>query len=297
MKKNRIFSITLANVAIIYFALLENSAIGLKTKSCNHDQIYNHIKNFFNCMYAMKDEKIAATIKATRNETTEWCNLLTKETTCFTWSLGSCLDQQITEDLETLYLYQSLRAEEMSCNKIGNRNVTSINSEGSRLMTAYFTDIQKLNEIVSFDKNCKTLDLVSSMLKIGSIVKREAKQLREIIDTYFRDVFFNNKEDAEIKSLPVCKTAVAIADNCFKGDKCFSSDEMNLAKSVTMTFYKLQMALTKDFNGTAKVKANKMEKINQVFIKLALEDYQVPIFLNLYFHAIQYSFRFIYFSN
>ena len=260
----------------VYFLLVRNPTLGFNTKACNHAEIKVHIKIFFNCMYGMKDEKIAATIKATRNETTQWCNLLKEETICFTQSLGSCLEQQITEDLETLYLYQNLRAEEVSCSKIGNRSTTDIFSDGSQLMTDYFTDIQKLNKIISFDKNCNTIDLVNSLLKIGSNIKKEATQLRQIIDSYFREVFFDNKEDAEINALPVCETAVAIADNCFKEDNCLSEDEMNLAKSMIMTYYKLSMILTADFN-IIKGKSSKMDKINRVFTKLALADYQVML--------------------
>ena len=283
--KNLYFTyFSLAKAIIMYSTLFRNITLGLNTKSCNHDEIYNHVKTFFNCMYDMKDEKIAAAIKATRNETTEWCNLLTKETSCFSQSLGSCLEQKITEDLETLYLYQILRAEEISCIKIGSRNATSIKSEGSRLMTDYFTDIQKLNNIINFDNNCNTLQLVNSMLKIGSSIKNQAKHLRKIIDDYFREVFFNNKDDVEIDSLPVCQTAVAIAENCFKKDNCLSDDEMNLAKSVTMTYYKMTMILVENLNGTVGRKTgkwDKMTKINHVFTKLALEDYQVSISIAL----------------
>ena len=267
----------------------KNLSLGLNTKTCNHNEVYDHVKNYFNCMYAMKDQKIAATIKATRNETTEWCNLLTKETKCFSQSVGTCLEQKVTEDLETLYLYQMLQAEEISCNRIGNRSVTSIKSDGRGLMRDYFADIQKLNKIITFDKNCNTLNLVSSMLNIGSNIKNEAKHLRQIIDDYFRDVFFNDKDDAEINSLPVCRTAVAIAESCFIEDKCFSENEMNLAKSTLMTYYKIQMILMEDFNGTKKGKIgkwDKMEKINRVFAKLALEDYQVACSYNCLINKI-----------
>ena len=275
-------SVAVVNIFIIYFVLVKNTTLGLNTNSCNHEEIKAHIKDFFDCMYGMKDEKIAATIKAANNETTQWCNLLKKETICFTQSLGSCLEQKITEDLETLYLYQNLRAEEISCYKIGNRSTTDIFSDGSRLMTDYFTDIQMLNKIISFEKNCNTIDLVNSMLRIGSNIKKEGAHLRQIIDSYFREVFFKQNEDAEINSLPVCQTAVAIADNCFKEDKCLSEDEMTLAQSVIMTYYKLSMILTADFN-VIKGKSSKMDKINRVFTKLALADYQVIIIIKWIF--------------
>ena len=51
------------NIFIIYFVLVKNTTLGLNTKSCNHDEIKAHIKDFFDCMYGMKDEKIAADAK------------------------------------------------------------------------------------------------------------------------------------------------------------------------------------------------------------------------------------------
>ena len=78
-------------ISVVFFkiwflanVLLANVVIGFLTKKCDHHQIEAQLKGYFNCIYNMTEEKSKSAIKARNNDTIEWCNLLEKETKCFT---------------------------------------------------------------------------------------------------------------------------------------------------------------------------------------------------------------------
>ena len=276
-------------ISVVFFkiwflanVLLANVVIGFLTKKCDHHQIEAQFKGYFNCIYNMTEEKSKSAIKARNNDTIEWCNLLEKETNCFTQHLGTCLNEQITNDLEILYLFSSMQNGRIACTRVGNRNASTIRSKGSSLMKNYISDIQNVNEIATFDKGCSTSNLKNAILQLGAKIRKQTRELENIISDYVLDAYINKDdgdEEMKITSYPVCKTVVNILDNCFEENNCLSKDEMDLAKSALATFYQLTMIALKHFNVTEVENDSMMDKIGNLFAKLAVRDYQVTLML------------------
>ena len=113
------------------------NTIALYTQYCSHDQIKSYFKGYFACMFEMKEEQHNAGLKMLKNETTEWCDMVAEETQCFTKSLGPCLGQKLTRELEILYISSAVKNDFMKCDRIGNQNVDTIESKAQEIILDY----------------------------------------------------------------------------------------------------------------------------------------------------------------
>ena len=257
----------------------KNMVAGIYTKSCTHDQIDSHLKGYFNCILDMNGEKTNSALMALRNETTEWCSLLGEEIDCFTKYLGTCLEPEITADIEIMYLFSAIRSGTITCHAIGNRNVSEIQSRGSDLISNYFSDIAKLNEIVTFDKGCSTSSLVNSILHVVAGIKKESSYVEDIVVNYYTNGFpetENGINKATNVSFPICSAVLSILENVLKVDRCFSKDEIRMAKSTFVTFYGVTMDALKNLNASV-THDYPIDKMTHKINNLAIRDYQVII--------------------
>ena len=223
--------------ALLLIILSSSCVSSFSTQACTHDEMEQHLRSTLNCI--MRSNRRAMdngiqytdihTIKEYKNSTNtpEWCELMDEEIECFTKHLGTCFDKKMTSDFAIWMKWEII--DNNTCNRIKGDNKKEIELNGKDNLKK---DIESLKDIVTFDQECSTEELLISLEVLKPCL---VMHLFSIIQHTIP------LKPTEPKSIPVCKTVVGILNDCFAQTDCLSQTEMNLIRDFLATYYNIFM--------------------------------------------------------
>merc|ERR1712038_327287 len=172
----------------------------------------------------------------TNDTTAEWCELVDEEIACFTDNLGTCFNQKITDEFAVLMEWYYNKQPYMSCNRIEGLSKEEIENKAKDIVRNYKEDISSLKEMLTFDQQCSTDELVMSVKgKYPCFMMKFYAIIQEIMPHVI------GPNPSEPKSMPVCKNFVGLLNSCFGETSCLSQPEMNMIRDFLATYYNVAM--------------------------------------------------------
>ena len=231
---------------VLLIALNSSCVLSFSTQSCTHDQIEKHLKTTLNCVmksqnrnmksFLAMDNAQIAKLKEHSSNTTEWCELIDEEIECFTKNLGTCFNKKLTSDFAILMEWYYNKQPYMECNRLEGDNKEEIERKGKAIIKNYKKDIESLKDIVTFDQECSTEELIMSVKgKWPCLMMHFYSIIQELMPHII------GPKPSEPKSIPVCKNVVGILNGCFTQTDCLSQPEMSLIRDFLATYYNVAM--------------------------------------------------------
>jgi len=262
--KNRVFLV----FVLLVISLETQFSVAFSTTKCDHNQIEEHLKTTLNCIMksqnknmksflAMSESEIAI-LKDQQNSTgnQEWCELIDEEISCFTDNLGTCFNNQIQNEFATLMEWYYNKQPYMNCKRIEGLSKTEIEKNAKDIIKNYKEDIDSLKEIVTFDKECSSDDLVISVKgKIPCFMMHFYAIIQELMPHVI------GPKPSEPKSMPVCKNFVGLLNSCFGETSCLSQPEMNMIRDFLATYYNVAMGFVVQLTARFGSMSNFMETV------------------------------------
>ena len=214
-------------VTVLLLILLGSSCVSsFSTQACTHDQIEKHLRTTLNCIE--RSNRIAMDNGIQNGtSTTEWCGLMDAEIECFTKNLGTCFNKNMTSDFAILMEWEI--HDNNTCNRIKGDNKKEIELIGKD----YFEkEIESLKDIVIFDQECSTEELIISL-----------EVLKPCVIMHFLPIILNiiSPKPTDPNAIPVCENVVGILNGCFTQTDCLSQTEMSLIRDFFATHYNIFM--------------------------------------------------------
>lgn len=234
-------------VSVVLLITLNSSCVlSFSTQSCTHEQIETHLKTTLNCVmksqnrnmksFLAMDNAQIAKLKEHSTNTTEWCELIDEEIECFTKNLGTCFNKKLTSDFAILMEWYYNKQPYMECNRLEGDNKEEIERKGKAIIKNYKKDIESLKDIVTFDQECSTEELIMSVKgKWPCLMMHFYSIIQELMPHII------GPKPSEPKSIPVCKNVVGILNGCFTQTDCLSQPEMSLIRDFLATYYNVAM--------------------------------------------------------
>ena len=228
---------------VLLIALNSSCVLSFSTQSCTHDQIEKHLKTTLNCVmksqnrnmksFLAMDNAQIAKLKEHSSNTTEWCELIDEEIECFTKNLGTCFNKKLTSDFAILMEWYYNKQPYMECNRLEGDNKEEIERKGKAIIKNYKKDIESLKDIVTFDQECSTEELIMSVKgKWPCLMMHFYSIIQELMPHII------GPKPSEPKSIPVCKNVVGILNGCVtQTTDCLSQTEMSLIQDFLATCY------------------------------------------------------------
>jgi len=251
-------------VGVLFLITLETPFIvAFSTPKCDHSEIEKHLKTTLNCIMKSQNKNMKAFLDLSHNEiaslkdgatndtTAEWCELVDEEIACFTDNLGTCFNKQITDEFSVLMEWYYNKQPYMSCNRIEGLSKEEIEKKAKDIVRNYKEDVSSLKEILTFDQQCSTDELVMSVKsKWPCFMMHFYAVIQEIMPHVI------GPNPSEPKSFPICKNFVGLLNDCFGETSCLSQPEMNLMRDFLATYYNVAMGfvvqLTSKFGSMSK---------------------------------------------
>lgn len=232
--------------AVLLITLNSSCVLSFSTQSCTHEQIETHLKTTLNCVmksqnrnmksFLAMDNAQIAKLKEHSTNTTEWCELIDEEIECFTKNLGTCFNKKLTSDFAILMEWYYNKQPYMECNRLEGDNKEEIERKGKAIIKNYKKDIESLKDIVTFDQECSTEELIMSVKgKWPCLMMHFYSIIQELMPHII------GPKPSEPKSIPVCKNVVGILNGCFTQTDCLSQPEMSLIRDFLATYYNVAM--------------------------------------------------------
>ena len=222
--------------------------VAFSTTKCDHSEIEKHLKTTLNCIMKSQNKNMKAFLDLSHNEiaslkdgatndtTAEWCELVDEEIACFTDNLGTCFNQKITDEFAVLMEWYYNKQPYMSCNRIEGLSKEEIENKAKDIVRNYKEDISSLKEMLKFDQQCSTDELVMSVKgKYPCFMMKFYAIIQEIMPHVI------GPNPSEPKSFPICKNFVGLLNDCFGETSCLSQPEMNLLRDFLATYYNVAM--------------------------------------------------------
>jgi len=254
-------------LAIVLLITLETLCVsGFSTKNCNHDQIEKHLKTTLNCVMKSQSKNMKeflqlntthiASMKDQKANTSEWCELIDEEIDCFTNNLGTCFNEKINSEFAIIMEMYYNEQPYMECNRIEGLSKSEINAKGKEIVQNYKEDVKGLKEIVTFDQECSTEELIVSVKgKYPCFMMHFYSIIQELVP------HITAPNPSEPKSIPVCKNVVGMLNRCFDKTSCLSQPEMNLIRDFLATYYNVAMGFVVQLTSKFGSMANFMETV------------------------------------
>ena len=238
---------------------------GFSTKNCDHDQIEKHLKSTLNCVmksqtknmkeFLQLNETHIATLKTQKANTSEWCELIDEEIDCFKHNLGRCFNEKITSEFAILMEWYYNKQPYMECNRIEGLSKAEIEAKGKEIVQNYKEDVNELKEIVTFDQECSTEELIVSVKgKYPCFMMHFYSIIQELMPHIVG-------QKSDLKSIPVCKNVVGLLNTCFDKTNCLSQPEMNLIRDFLATYYNVAMGFVVQLTSKFGSMSNFMETV------------------------------------
>ena len=236
-------------IVLLLIALEARLGSAFSTKKCEHNQIEKHLKTTLNCIMKSQNKNMKTFLAMSENEianmknqpnitdaTSEWCELIDEEIACFTDNLGSCFNKEIQDEFATLMEWYYNKQPYMNCKRIEGLSKDEIEKKAKDIIKNYKQDVESLKEIVTFDKECSTDDLVISVKgKLPCLMMHFYAIIQELMPHVI------GPNPSEPESMPVCKNFVSLLNTCFGETSCLSQPEMNIIRDFLATYYNVAM--------------------------------------------------------
>ena len=254
---------------VVVFLLLEaRFGSAFSTQKCEHNQIETHLKTTLNCIMksqnknmksflAMSESEIV-NMKDQQNSTgnSEWCDLIDEEIACFTDNLGTCFNKAVQDEFATLMEWYYNKQPYMNCKRIEGLSKEEIEKKAKDIIKNYKQDVESLKEILTFDKECSTDDLVISVKgKIPCFMMHFYAIIQELMPHVI------GPNPSEPKSMPVCKNFISLLNTCFGETSCLSQPEMNVIRDFLATYYNVAMGFVVQLTAKFGSMSNFMETV------------------------------------
>merc|ERR1719242_1961063 len=152
---------------------------------------------------AMDNAQIAK-LKEHSSNTTEWCELIDEELSVLPKILEHVSTKKLTSDFAILMEWYYNKQPYMECNRLEGDNKEEIERKGKAIIKNYKKDIESLKDIVTFDQECSTEELIVSVKgKYPCFMMHFYSIIQELMPHIVG-------QKSDLKSIPVCKNVVGL---------------------------------------------------------------------------------------
>jgi len=234
---------------------------GFSTQKCSHEQIETHLKSILNCRVKSQSKfnindaffkqatDQTAGIEQNGTKIIDWCELIDEDISCFIDNIGTCFDQKISNDFAIIMEWTYNKQPYIECNRIKGLTKDEIKRKAMAIVAHYNEDVQRLQSIVTFDKECSTEELIDS-------VRGQFPCFQKQFVSIMVDLTLQMQMPPHQTPVPVCKHVIEIFSTCFQETQCLSQPEMNLIRDVLAIHYNITMSfivqLSAQYGGVSK---------------------------------------------